>query len=398
MNSAAFDADQDGPPPPYQQFSFSGQGFDNGTDLTITVDNPYVVGAGMNAHTIYHVSYKTSRADLSNPAADLVRRFSDFAWLHDCLSERYPGRFVPALPDKFPVQSLVQKVQHSSPFLTDRCRALHRFMNRLARHPFLSRCKEFTNFLQIPHSELSRERQQLEDQKVSAAGGGLLGTAWSFMGTAFTGVKQAGQRVILGTKVSLPNDPKMSGISEYVANLEGVVGDMRRHLEELNHKRAEFGTAFSDLGTCLMAFSTLEDLGGHGHLRDPLHDSATASVKAGHLLLSKKDDIPEVADLPHDMLRQARQHHFDSGLMLASIDDFLRVIAGARDCVRRRYDIAQNERDLSEELARKKQSSSMSDVGELELKVEEERQRLNSMASVIDEEVRSHSAFLFRSF
>ncbi len=394
VSSAAFDADQDGAPPPFQQVSFSGHGFDNGTDLTITVDNPYLVGEGMARHTIYHISYKTSRPDLSNPSADLVRRFSDFAWLHDCLSEKYPGRFVPALPDKFPVQSLVQKVQHNSPFLTERCRALHRFMNRLARHPFLSRSKEFISFLQVPHGDLSMERQQQEAQKVSAAGGGFLGTAWNFMGTAFTGVKQAGQRAILGTKVSLPNDPKISALSDYVANLEEVVGDMRRRLEELHHKRIEFGTAFSDLGTCLKAFSSTEELGGH--LRDPLHESATASIKAGHLLLSKKDDIPDVADLPQELLRQARQHHFDFGLMLASIDDFIRVIVGARDCIRRRYDIAQNERDMSEELARKKQHSSMSDVGELELKIEEERQRLNSMASVIDEEVRSLECLRFQ--
>ena len=395
MSSAAFEADHDGAPPPYQQVSFSGHGFDNGTDITITVDNPFVVGEGMRAHTIYHLSYKTSRPDLSNPSADLVRRFSDFAWLHECMSERYPGRFIPALPDKFPVQSLVQKVQHNSPFLTERCRALHRFMNRLARHPFLSRTKEFTSFLQIPQSDLSRERQRQEELKVTAAGGGFLGSAWSFMGSALTGVKQAGQRAIMGTKVSLPNDPKIGALSDYVSNLEVTVGDLRRLLEELHHKRTEFGMAFSDLGTCLTVFSKLED--GGGHLKDPLHESATASIKAGHLLLSRKEDIPEVVDLSQELLRQARQHHFDFGLMLASIDDFIRVIAGARDCIRRRYDIAQNERDLSEELARKKQHSSMSDVGELEMKIEEERQRLNGMASVIDEEVRPIPALVLYS-
>ena len=395
MSSAAFEADHDGAPPPYQQVSFSGHGFDNGTDITITVDNPFVVGEGMRAHTIYHLSYKTSRPDLSNPSADLVRRFSDFAWLHECLSERYPGRFIPALPDKFPVQSLVQKVQHNYPFFTERCRDLHRFMNRLARHPFLSRTKEFTSFLQIPQSDLSRERQRQEELKVTAAGGGFLGSAWSFMGSALTGVKQAGQRAIMGTKVSLPNDPKIGALSDYVSNLEVTVGDLRRLLEELHHKRTEFGMAFSDLGTCLTVFSKLED--GGGHLKDPLHESATASIKAGHLLLSRKEDIPEVVDLSQELLRQARQHHFDFGLMLASIDDFIRVIAGARDCIRRRYDIAQNERDLSEELARKKQHSSMSDVGELEMKIEEERQRLNGMASVIDEEVRPIPALVLYS-
>ena len=210
-----------------------------------------------------------------------------------------------------------------------------------------------------------------------------------------TGVKQAGQRAIMGTKVSLPNDPKIGALSDYVSNLEVTVGDLRRLLEELHHKRTEFGMAFSDLGTCLTVFSKLED--GGGHLKDPLHESATASIKAGHLLLSRKEDIPEVVDLSQELLRQARQHHFDFGLMLASIDDFIRVIAGARDCIRRRYDIAQNERDLSEELARKKQHSSMSDVGELEMKIEEERQRLNGMASVIDEEVRPIPALVLYS-
>ncbi|RIA94928.1 hypothetical protein C1645_758680 [Glomus cerebriforme] len=59
----------------------------------------------------------------------VVRRYSDFWWLMECLVKRYPFRILPALPPK--------KIGVDESFLEKRRKGLTRFLNFIARHPVL---------------------------------------------------------------------------------------------------------------------------------------------------------------------------------------------------------------------------------------------------------------------
>ncbi|KAI9764897.1 MAG: Sorting nexin mvp1, partial [Candelina submexicana] len=88
----------------------------------------------------------------------VIRRYSDFVWLLDCLHRRYPFRQLPLLPPK----RVAVNGRHLSSdilFIEKRRRGLIRFSNALVRHPVLSQEQLVIMFLTVP-TELAVWRKQ----------------------------------------------------------------------------------------------------------------------------------------------------------------------------------------------------------------------------------------------
>ncbi|CEH18000.1 Membrane coat complex Retromer, subunit VPS5/SNX1, Sorting nexins, and related PX domain-containing proteins [Ceraceosorus bombacis] len=69
---------------------------------------------------------------------NVVRRYSDFTWLADCLIKRYPFRLLPILPPKrisIPIGG--KQIAGSDPFLEARRRGLQRYLRAIVTHPVL---------------------------------------------------------------------------------------------------------------------------------------------------------------------------------------------------------------------------------------------------------------------
>ncbi|KAL1840004.1 hypothetical protein VTJ49DRAFT_921 [Mycothermus thermophilus] len=88
----------------------------------------------------------------------VVRRYSDFVWLLDCLHKRYPFRVLPLLPPKR-VAVNGNHLSNDGAFIEKRRRGLARFLNSLVRHPVLSQEQLVVMFLTVP-TELSVWRKQ----------------------------------------------------------------------------------------------------------------------------------------------------------------------------------------------------------------------------------------------
>ncbi|EPE29538.1 PX [Glarea lozoyensis ATCC 20868] len=88
----------------------------------------------------------------------VVRRYSDFVWLLDCLHKRYPFRQLPLLPPKR-VGVNGNHLAADSTFIEKRRRGLGRFANALVRHPVLSQEQLVIMFLTVP-TELAVWRKQ----------------------------------------------------------------------------------------------------------------------------------------------------------------------------------------------------------------------------------------------
>ncbi|RDW94832.1 PX-containing protein [Coleophoma crateriformis] len=97
---------------------------------------------------------------VSNPRKNsrVVRRYSDFVWLLDCLQKRYPFRQLPLLPPKR-VGVNGNHLAADSTFIEKRRRGLSRFSNALIRHPVLSQEQLVIMFLTVP-TELAVWRKQ----------------------------------------------------------------------------------------------------------------------------------------------------------------------------------------------------------------------------------------------
>ena len=84
----------------------------------------------------------------------VIRRYSDFVWLLDCLYKRYPFRQLPLLPPKR-VQINGNHIATDSTFLEKRRRGLARFANALVRHPVLREEQLVVMFLTVPTVDAS---------------------------------------------------------------------------------------------------------------------------------------------------------------------------------------------------------------------------------------------------
>ncbi|RSH95368.1 Sorting nexin mvp1 [Saitozyma podzolica] len=89
------------------------------------------------------------------------RRYSDFVWLLDCLSKRYPFRILPALPPK--------RIGPDAQFLEQRRRALRRFINMIVNHPVMKDDGALNVFLTHTDFEAWRKRTKVSTEEESAS-------------------------------------------------------------------------------------------------------------------------------------------------------------------------------------------------------------------------------------
>ncbi|KAF3904188.1 hypothetical protein AA313_de0209699 [Arthrobotrys entomopaga] len=88
----------------------------------------------------------------------VIRRYSDFVWLLECLQKRYPFRQLPLMPPKrLAVNG--HYLSADTAFIERRRRGLARFANALVRHPVLKEETLVVMFLTVP-TELSVWRKQ----------------------------------------------------------------------------------------------------------------------------------------------------------------------------------------------------------------------------------------------
>ncbi|PFH54884.1 hypothetical protein AMATHDRAFT_72650 [Amanita thiersii Skay4041] len=91
-----------------------------------------------DAYVSYLVSAKTNLPIYSTPNPSSRRRFQDFVFLRDHLVRDFPACVVPALPDKHRLEYITGD-RFSPEFMERRRLELHRFLQRLTRHPMLQR-------------------------------------------------------------------------------------------------------------------------------------------------------------------------------------------------------------------------------------------------------------------
>ncbi|CAK7266447.1 Sorting nexin mvp1 [Sporothrix epigloea] len=102
-----------------------------------------------------HHNYEVTSA---RRGSKVVRRYSDFVWLLECLHKRYPFRVLPLLPPKR-VALNGNHLSNDGAFIEKRRRGLARFLGALTRHPLLSTEQLVVMFLTVP-TELSVWRKQ----------------------------------------------------------------------------------------------------------------------------------------------------------------------------------------------------------------------------------------------
>ncbi|XP_008806102.1 sorting nexin 1 isoform X2 [Phoenix dactylifera] len=213
--------------------------------LSVTVTDPVKLGNGVQAYISYRVITKTNLPEYQGPEKIVIRRYSDFVWLHDRLAEKYKGIFIPPLPEK----SAVEKFRFSAEFIEMRRQALDIFINRIASHPQLKQSEDLRTFLQEDEETMERARSQET---------GIFKKKPTDLMQIFKDVQSMVSDVVLGKEKPVEeSNPEYEKLKHYIFELEDHLAEaqkqayrlVKRH-RELGQSLADFGKAIKLLGAC----------------------------------------------------------------------------------------------------------------------------------------------------
>lgn len=117
-------------------------------DVTIQGQQGFI----LNRYTVYEI--------ITEHGTPVHRRYSEFAFLWDCLVRRYPFRLLPALPPK--------RVQPDAAFIEQRRKGLARFLNAVINHPVIKEDGLLATFLSEPSFENWRKHTAVSLEEESA--------------------------------------------------------------------------------------------------------------------------------------------------------------------------------------------------------------------------------------
>ncbi|ONM36232.1 sorting nexin 1-like isoform X1 [Zea mays] len=209
--------------------------------LSISVTDPVKMGTGVQSYISYRVITKTNLPEFEGPEKIVIRRYSDFEWLHDRLAERYKGIFIPPLPEK----NAVEKFRFSKEFIELRRQALDLFVNRIASHPELKQSDVLRTFLQADEEIMDRARSYET---------GIFKKPADFIQMFKSKVSD----VVLGKEKPVEEStPEYEKLKNYIFELENHLAEaqkqayrlVKRH-RELGQSLADFGKAIKHLGAC----------------------------------------------------------------------------------------------------------------------------------------------------
>uniref|UniRef100_M4BPB5 PX domain-containing protein n=1 Tax=Hyaloperonospora arabidopsidis (strain Emoy2) TaxID=559515 RepID=M4BPB5_HYAAE len=240
------------------------------SSIQVTVKEPIKQGEGMNAYISYKISTCTSRPHFAKSSFTVVRRYSDFIWIHGHLSALYPGIVVPPLPEKLLVG------RFSPEFIEGRRRALQLFLQRCCLHPELQHSEHLTTFLEASEEQLQTFRRDPRHAAPNAQRGVLFQWLDETVSTLSS--------TWIPSVIPLPKTPadvEVENMMVYIEGLEPIMAGLHKHAHGLT-KRAreiadglfEFGVSFTLLGKSEENLSLQEGLSHIGHCSDQLSNLA----------------------------------------------------------------------------------------------------------------------------
>uniref|UniRef100_A0AAY4C507 PX domain-containing protein n=1 Tax=Denticeps clupeoides TaxID=299321 RepID=A0AAY4C507_9TELE len=233
----------------------------------------------------------------------VYRRYSDFDIFHELLLQRFAYRMVPALPPKRMLKGVLTSVSERE-FIEGRRRALARFINLVARHPFFSEDELVKTFLTFSGSDVQTKLRE----------------AFKKTGDEFMTCQLATQ-----AKEYLPADiqAQFASSRELIKNIHNSFQKLRDRAESMAERSKENAT---DL---LMFGKELSVLGSDG---SPIPSMASSQSTWGALRQSLKGLSVEFAQLADKAVQQGRREEDD---VVEKLNLFLDLLQSYKDLCER---------------------------------------------------------------
>ncbi|KAG7459973.1 hypothetical protein MATL_G00216270 [Megalops atlanticus] len=260
------------------------------------------VCSGEPPHGLFlkHVEYQITSQRFK---ISVYRRYSDFDVFHELLLQRFAYRMVPALPPKRMLKGVLTSASDRE-FIEGRRRALCRFLNLVARHPFFSEEELVKTFLTFNGSDVQNKLRE----------------AFKKTGDEFMTSKIATQ-----AKDYLPTDvqAQFSSSRELIRNIFSSFLKLRERVERMAERSKNNATDLLVLGREL---STL------GSDTSPVPLLASANSTWGTLRQSLKGLSTEFALLSEKSAQQGKREEDD---VVEKLHFFLDVMQSYKDLCER---------------------------------------------------------------
>ncbi|KAF9786172.1 lipid binding protein [Thelephora terrestris] len=147
-----------------------------------------------DAYVSYLVSAKSDLPIFSTPNPSSRRRFQDFVFLRNHLQSDFPACVIPPLPDKHRLE-YVTGDRFSPEFMEKRRLELHRFLQRLSRHPTLQRSTLLRAFFESSEWNVHMH-QHIAHPPGPEQNNGLIDNISDTLLNAFTKVRKPDERFL----------------------------------------------------------------------------------------------------------------------------------------------------------------------------------------------------------
>ncbi|XP_033636674.1 sorting nexin-7-like isoform X3 [Asterias rubens] len=217
-------------------------------DLFITVDDFQKHVFKIDTYITYRVFTRTTRSSFDEPEYSVRRRYQDFLWLRQKLTETEETHIIPPLPEKHSMRM----DRLSKDFARIRQTALHKFMQRISEHPVVSFNEYLKIFLTAKAWELTTHRK---------AGAGIV----SRIGST---IKTTTSAIMLKNR-----SPEFTIMTEYIGMFGDKMSSVDRISQRILKEQSDMGTELETYGPTYRLWANSESeltetLGGLGDCLD----------------------------------------------------------------------------------------------------------------------------------
>ncbi|KAJ7066572.1 Vps5 C terminal like-domain-containing protein [Mycena amicta] len=250
--------------------------------FAISVDDPQKVGDPIRPFTMYTVHTRTTSPLYKKSAFSVLRRYSDFLWIYETLSQNNPGVVVPPVPEKSPFG------RFDDQFVKQRRQALEKCITKIANHPVLMKDPDLKLFLESDTFSLDIKHRKAE---IAQERGGLMAS----LGQSFAGPR------------FYETDEWFDRQKVYLDSLEAQLRGLVKAIETVAKQRADLAVAMGEFG------QTVSDL---------------SSSDIGKQLAQSLAGLAEVQHKTQDL--QNLQAEQDLITLLSTADEYARLINSVR--------------------------------------------------------------------
>ena len=213
----------------------------------------------MSSHVVYTVNTTTTHPSYSYSQCTVIRRYSDFLWLHDILSEDYPYAIIPPMPEKNTMN------RFEIEFVESRRDSLQSFLREVSVHPTLKDSKRLRSFLNADDEKFNEEKaetkQSLKEElkgNPMEAGMKLLKMVGSGIGRVGSQVQKSVEKQINGETPLSKEDEKLAHYVEYLNDLSAQVEGLAARAQEYVDMDREYAASMLDAGVSLSLMGQLQ--------------------------------------------------------------------------------------------------------------------------------------------